>query len=295
MVNVLKATKIMCGELKMCLFRFKQIVAGCFFFAFPVLSMAQGSLIHNSSAQVSEDRLDFDVATVKPSGPGDEQMAFKFTDDGLEIDAAPLSVLLQVAFSVEADQLLALPGWGATKDFDVRAKVEDADVENWKTMSVDHKRLYLRQLLEQRFQLLWHKEDRTFSVLELQVANGGSKTLSTLADKSLLGKENESVPKITTGIGSVNAKHISISALATILSSQLEHKVVDLTGLTGTFSFVLQWTPDDAPPTSADLDNLKSRPGLMTALREQLGLTLKPKRTVVPAIVLDRVTLPLPN
>jgi uncharacterized protein (TIGR03435 family) len=91
--------------------------------------------------------------------------------------------------------------------------------------------------------------------------------------------------------------------LANVLGSQPEiggRMVLDKTGLTGKYDFMLRWTPDagmggagdgGASPAAADA----SGPGLFTALQEQLGLRLDATRGAVDTIVIDSVEMPSEN
>jgi uncharacterized protein (TIGR03435 family) len=61
------------------------------------------------------------------------------------------------------------------------------------------------------------------------------------------------------------------------------------TGLTGTYTWTLEWAPDDNPDADANL------PSLMTALVEQLGLRLEPARGPVEILVVDQAEPPTPD
>jgi uncharacterized protein (TIGR03435 family) len=52
------------------------------------------------------------------------------------------------------------------------------------------------------------------------------------------------------------------------------------------FDFTLEWTPD-----SADAPTDSSRPSLVTALREQLGLRLDARQLPVEVVVVDHLDL----
>lgn len=67
----------------------------------------------------------------------------------------------------------------------------------------------------------------------------------------------------------------------------LDAPVVDETGLSGTYDFNLQWSPDAAP--GGDL------PALPTALQEQLGLRLERRRIMAEFFVVDRFERPTAN
>jgi uncharacterized protein (TIGR03435 family) len=84
----------------------------------------------------------------------------------------------------------------------------------------------------------------------------------------------------------------SMPRLATFLSSaraQLEHTVIDHTGLSGAFTFKLEWTPDDK--RSADT----AGPSIITALQEQLGLKLETGKAPVEILVVDHAEKPSEN
>lgn len=68
--------------------------------------------------------------------------------------------------------------------------------------------------------------------------------------------------------------------------------VNDRTGLTGTYALTLRYTPraGDAPIGSVD-----NAPEFATALREQLGLRLRPERAQVPTLVVESISHPSEN
>jgi uncharacterized protein (TIGR03435 family) len=57
--------------------------------------------------------------------------------------------------------------------------------------------------------------------------------------------------------------------------------VLNSTGLSGTFDFTLDWTPDDARVDDA------SKPSIFTAIQEQLGLKLERSKGMVQVWVVD--------
>ena len=57
---------------------------------------------------------------------------------------------------------------------------------------------------------------------------------------------------------------------------------VDKTGLTGVYDFTLSWNEEDGP-------------SLASALRDQLGLQLRPEKVPVARFVLDSAQKPTPN
>jgi uncharacterized protein (TIGR03435 family) len=63
--------------------------------------------------------------------------------------------------------------------------------------------------------------------------------------------------------------------------------VIDRTGLTGKYDYVLEW--------SFDSDASIAGPTIFTALQEQLGLRLESVKAPVDTLVIDRIERPSPN
>jgi uncharacterized protein (TIGR03435 family) len=84
----------------------------------------------------------------------------------------------------------------------------------------------------------------------------------------------------------------------------MDKPVVDHTGLTDKYDFMLKWTPDDSqfaqfrgtnpnmPPAG---DNPNAPPSLYTAVQEQLGLKMAAGKAMDDVLVIDRVEKPSPN
>jgi uncharacterized protein (TIGR03435 family) len=93
------------------------------------------------------------------------------------------------------------------------------------------------------------------------------------------------------------ARNATMPLLASMLQrSVLDRPVVDQTGLTGAFDFDLEWTPDESQfegriPVPVDM----TKPGLFTAIQEQLGLRLEALTGPVEVLVIDRVERPSEN
>ena len=66
--------------------------------------------------------------------------------------------------------------------------------------------------------------------------------------------------------------------------------VVNRTGLAGRYDVELRWTPDPAGDARPD-----APPGLVTALREQLGLRLQTDMVPMDHLVIDSVDRPMPD
>jgi uncharacterized protein (TIGR03435 family) len=72
--------------------------------------------------------------------------------------------------------------------------------------------------------------------------------------------------------------------------------VLDQTGLTGTYAFTLNWTPQQLAESAASNGSSDpSGPSLFAALTEQLGLKLKSTKAPIDVVVVDHIDPPTPN
>jgi uncharacterized protein (TIGR03435 family) len=91
---------------------------------------------------------------------------------------------------------------------------------------------------------------------------------------------------------------VTIGFIADTFSAgtDLGRPMIDQTGLSGTFDFTLEWTPErraqapsgDAEPASASLS-------FEEALREQLGIKLQARKGSLSVLVIDHVVRPSAN
>jgi uncharacterized protein (TIGR03435 family) len=79
--------------------------------------------------------------------------------------------------------------------------------------------------------------------------------------------------------------------LAEGLSGVVGRTIVNETGLTGNYTFGLQWTPE-----AMESGDPEATPGtIFTALQEQLGLKLNSRRLPVEVVVIERLERPTEN
>jgi uncharacterized protein (TIGR03435 family) len=90
-----------------------------------------------------------------------------------------------------------------------------------------------------------------------------------------------------------------MAQLARLLTQQVDRNVLDKTGLTGNYDFMLKWTPDPSQPfmgvnSSPAPDNAPSvesseSSSIFPAIQEQLGLKLEPQSAPMEILVVDHV------
>jgi len=138
----------------------------------------------------------------------------------------------------------------------------------------------LQTLLVDRFKLRFHREAEGVSGLALEVAKNGPKALhaAALSDAPDMGSDRRPPGELTV----IKAHAYSMARFAQFLWLVEQRPVIDQTGLTGSYDFMLTW--DDG-----------FGPSLFTALTEQLGLRLKPGKVTVSAFVVDSAQRPTKN
>jgi uncharacterized protein (TIGR03435 family) len=265
----------------------------------------------------------YDVATIKPStGASDGRIMLMFTPDGVSMTGIPVQMLLREAFRVEDDRIIGAPGWVKTNRYDVQAKVSPEDAPKLDKLKPEERRSMLLPLPVERFNLKYHHETRELPTYALMVAKGGPKmTPSAVQDPPPAPKPSDGGPPARPGEaggnnpprrmmrllgrGHFEAEGGNMQILARVLSQQLGRTVVDKTGLTGTYDYTLQWTPDDAPPPGpggvdggpprSESGSEAAGPSLFTAVQEQLGLKLQSEKGPADVIVIDHIDLPSEN
>ena len=97
--------------------------------------------------------------------------------------------------------------------------------------------------------------------------------------------------------GDMKYRDAPMGLLAQFLSGVFGRPVQDKTGLTGRYTFTLQWAlgeNDSVPPEFARPPD-PAGPSLVTALQEQLGLRLQSGKVPILIVVVDSAERPLPN
>ena len=247
----------------------------------------------------------FDAVSIRPSSNASGTMLL-LTPDGISATNIPLQLILRQAFGVEDDRIVGAPGWANTKRYDIQAKVTVDDAPALRKLSREQRFAMLQPVLQERFQLKFHREMKELHGYALVVAKGGPNM-------------KESSPENPTGTNSFGQRHLSligngrleskstqignlVHQLSFILGGQT---VVDKTGLTGNYDYTLQWTPDNTAPTamgpgagepgSETAPSAESGPSIFTALQEQLGLKLQSEKVHAAVIVIDQIEQPSPN
>jgi uncharacterized protein (TIGR03435 family) len=244
-----------------------------------------GAVSGGPSAQ-TPPRPAFEVASIKRNVSLDGSGGMRVEPGGrFQVVNAPVFWLVASAYSesmgaLRPSQIINAPGWLESEHHDIIAKA--ADPSDMST--VDKTRLLLRSLLEDRFQLRVHREQRQMAIYALVRARPdgvlGSRFRQSTADCLT---ESAKCGFVGGPVGQVKADSITMDILTQLLANAAGRIVADRTGLHGGFAIDLEWSPDQ---TASD------KPSIFTAVQEQLGLKLEPTKGPVDVVVIDHVEHP---
>ena len=219
----------------------------------------------------------FEVASIRPAGPGARGGGIEITPGGrFSATNVSLRALLKFGYGIRDFQIAQPPNWFDSQRYDVLAKAEPAANE-------DRMKIMVQSLLVERFDLKFHRESKEMPAYVLTVSKSGPKIQPDMSGET--GRVSRK------GAGVVAGAKASMAQLAEALSDValngryiLDRPVLDRTGLSGVYDFVLSWTPEPSGSTP-DL----SGPSLFTAIQEQLGLKLETQKAQVEIFVIDHV------
>jgi uncharacterized protein (TIGR03435 family) len=235
--------------------------------------------------------LTFDVISVKPNSSAGANGNINRRDDGIHIENFDLSTLIRFAFNLDFDgQMIGIPAWTRAAHFDIDARVAAEDVASFKKLSSTQIDDMLVKILEARFNIAVHREERQLPIYRLVLSKNGAKPEAVKPSKTAQ----------TDYFLNANDVHISlhnepISALAAALTRRTRRTVVDQTGLPGNYDLDLKFSPFNADPDAVVEEEARidaGAPDLFTALQEQLGFKLESGKGTVSCIVLDRIERP---
>jgi uncharacterized protein (TIGR03435 family) len=232
-----------------------------------LLVMAAGLIFGQSAPS-------FDVTSIKLSPPWQAGMTGGVSLDGTRFSSSrnPLRGLIFSAYGVPYWRLSGGPAWLETDAYDIMGTFPP-------NTSQDQVKLMLQTLFADRFKLAIHRETKDYPVYALVVGKDGPK-LKAAVDGKYSAKNAG---------GHLELHHANVAGFATYLVNVADRPVVDMTGLDGYFDISLDWRPETPQPGN------DPRPSIYTAVQEQLGLKLEPRKAPVEFIVIDHIERPSEN
>jgi hypothetical protein len=287
-------------------------------------------VLSTTGAQSHPVAFSYDVATVKPSDPNrppdEDDIGYDSKTGVFNAVNQSLKEIIKFAYDLSVGTDQQISGglkWVSSEKFDIVAKPDSGTTSLLQKLTGKERtqqirlmvqtlledrfkltgkertqqiRLMVQTLLEDRFKLRVHHDTRVLPVLSLSVDKKGLK---------ITPSKMEADAKRWEGIrgrpGQLEGKACEIALFANVLTALPEvggRLVLNRTGLTGKYDFMLKWTPDSTlGPSSigSAISPDDSAPSLFTAIAQQLGLKLEATKGSVDTIVIDSVAMPSPN
>jgi len=240
-------------------------------------------------------QLQFEVASVKPDDPNARGQVTshqpQIAGDRVQARSSRVLDLILYAYNIRPYQATGNTRLPSPPNlFDIDAKVEGSHSE-------DDVRLMFQSLLRDRFRLATHWETKTLDGYRLTIAKGGSKLkpvsphgVATSAYKNFKAREGAIFLIAGADGAHLMSNAAPISELTAKLAGFLQVPIADETGLTGTYDYAFDFTPEDFPP-----DVQTDSATLANALKRETGLILEKAKIPVQILVVDHVEKPTPN
>lgn len=275
------------------------------------LTLATGALFAQSAP-----KLEFEVASIKPSPPMTDNVHVGLRIDGAQVSCTQWNIqdYIRIAYRLKTYQVEG-PDAITGQRYDITAKLPPgATREQVNEM--------LQNLLADRFKLTFHRIQKEFPVYALVVAKGGAKLKESNLDgidASKLSKPPDTVAASGSAAG-VNVdlgqgaffsltdnkfavKRLTIARTADVLGRFVDRPIVDMTNLTGIYDIELPLSAEDyqgmlirsaitagvtLPPGAERMAMSDIGESLASAL-QAVGLKLEPRKAPLDVLVVDHV------
>lgn len=246
----------------------------------------------------------FEVASVKPAAPyrgGPIHIATAGgpgTDDPtrLTFSNATLAMVMKTAFDLQENQKINGPDWLNIDMFDITATVPAGATK-------DQMRAMLRNLLAERFHMVWRRETQNARTWVLTAPNGAARLQPSraIAGAGDAARSDKTLP----GVRTISCGNCTMAEFVKMLGHPQGMMVSDETGIAGTWDFELRYEPvyactncvagdggrGEIAPVASRAAQVQDQapPVLATAAGEQLGLKLELKQRPVETIAIEKI------
>jgi len=242
----------------------------------------------------------FDLAVIKPTDPTVRRSRFQMEPGGRFIaQRMELSYLVERALHGDNDDpVVGLPSWASSAYFDILAQGPHTSM----AVDIDAIGPMLHSLLVERFKLRTHAEKQPVAIYELVALKPKMKK----ADSGNRSRCANSVPPPGTPPASsrmINCQNTTMSQFAaqlkSLAGSYIDSRVLDGTGIEGSWDFSLSFSPplmlrstrglaaaDSTTPAASEPNGAIT---IFEALQSQLGLKLVERKRSMSVIIVDHL------
>ncbi len=245
----------------------------------------------------------FEVAVIKPSRP-DEKGGGRSGGNQVNFQGITLKNLMLFAWDLNSyapEELVGAPKWLDQDRFDILAKLASDDAARVEQLPDVEMRQMLRTLIEDRFQMKDHWEDRPGTAYHLVADNtklvpADPKTRTRCyAGPGPDGKD----PRLTNHVLNrlFTCNNITMAQfgehLQAMVSGYIHSTVIDDTGLKGSYNFTLSFSGGGQLPGGINAGMAGADPNgavsLFDAVKNTLGVKLEKQTRPVRVLVIDHV------
>jgi uncharacterized protein (TIGR03435 family) len=249
--------------------------------------------------------LEFDAAVIKPTNPDFKGTRIQIVSDRINIQGATLSILLQQFFDVSPDMVQG-PKFMDEDRWDINAKMISTDPGQPPQADPETRTKLITKLLEDRFKLKMHFEDRvvpayTLSSVKPKMAKSDPTTRTGCYEGP--GPDGKD-PRVANPLLSrlLYCRNMTMTEFADQLPRQVNgyvhSAVLDKTGLTDAYDFTLSFSAigilqnslqGPGQPGAGGTADPNGALSLSDAVSKQLGLKLELEKRPAPVLVIDHV------
>ena len=263
----------------------------------------------------------FEVAVIKPSKPGETNLQGRINGGQVDVKNAPLKFLISFAWDLNqnSDEMIAdAPKWLNEDRFDILGKASSEMSAKGMQIDFDDLRLMVQTLLEDRFKLKTHREDRPVNAYTLVAVSPKLKKADPemrTGCKEGPGPDGKD-PRIASPVLNrlVTCQNMTMADFAQELTNlapgYIKTPVVDATGIEGRYDFTLSFSSADLTRASAGGGGAGGGAGggtggaggaaagssdpngalsLIDAVNKQMGLKLEKVKRPVSVLVIDHI------
>ena len=256
--------------------------------------------------------LAFEIVSIRPNPTSNSYGGWKTTPDGFHMTQSIWATIMEAYFPQDmaywsANRLVNEPKWLRDK-YTIDARVSEADREAWQTQgsTLDKKPLLsamLQTMLAERCKFTFHRVPGSVAGFALVAGKRGAHLAvsapdAVMPDGMKMGSNAVVVPSPRDVRLTWTFHRATISDLVWFLSGLSNgHHVVDRTGLTGNYDFVLGcavFDPDN--PRRGCGSEIANQPNPLADWDlDALGLHLEPINIPIDSLVIDHIEKPSEN